>query len=168
MLRAATLGAIAGATGNLSLEIVTYGDMLLRGRAASGVPAKLAGFLADNLGIEPLATAMTGEEADNRRSAAGALLGYALGVGLGAAYGLVRSSTTGRVATPLAGLGVGLAAMTAADASYALSGASDPAEWTTADWISDLVPHVVYGLVTAATYEVISGSRESKVVRRKS
>jgi hypothetical protein len=85
MLRAATLGAIAGAIGNLSLEIVTYGDMLLRGRAASGVPAKMAGILADNLGIEPLATAMTGEEADNRRSAAGALLGYALGVGLGAA-----------------------------------------------------------------------------------
>ncbi len=161
MLRGATLGAIAGATGNLTLEIVTYGDMLLRGRGSSGVPAKMAGILADQLGIEPLATRTTGEEADNRRTASGALLGYALGVGLGAAYGLVRSSAGGRVSTPLAGLGVGVAAMTVADASYALSAASDPAEWTTADWISDLVPHVVYGLVTVAAYEAISGSRES-------
>jgi hypothetical protein len=81
-----------------------------------------------------------------------------LGVGIGAASGLARSSARGRVSTPLAGLGVGVAATTVADASYALSAASDPAEWTTADWISDLVPHVVYGLVTVAAYEAISGS----------
>ena len=42
MLRGVLLGAVAGAAGNLTLEIVTYGDMLLRGRAASGVPAKMA------------------------------------------------------------------------------------------------------------------------------
>ena len=52
MLRRVLLGAVAGATGNLTLEIVSYGDMLLRGRSASGVPAKIAGILADELGIE--------------------------------------------------------------------------------------------------------------------
>jgi hypothetical protein len=77
-----------------------------------------------------------------------------LGVGLGGAYGLVRP-ILGRVSTPLAGVAVGLAAMTAADASYAVTGASDPKTWTMADWISDLVPHVLYGLVTVATYEAI-------------
>ena len=163
MLRRATLGAIAGATGNLTLELVTYGDMLLRARASSGVPAKMAGIVAAAAGIESLATTTTGEEAGNRRSAAGALLGYALGVGLGAAYGLVRSSAGGPALLPLAGLGVGLAAMTAADGAYALSGASDPREWSTADWVSDLIPHLVYGMVTVAAYEVVS--RQSSVER---
>ena len=154
MLRRVLLGVIAGAAGNLTLEIVTYGDMLLRGRAASGVPAKMAGILADEFGIEALSSASNGSQADNRRSAAGALLGYALGVGLGGAYGLVRPGL-GQMSTPLAGVAVGLAAMTAADASYAVTGASDPKTWTVTDWISDLVPHIIYGLVTVATYETI-------------
>jgi hypothetical protein len=155
MLRGVLLGAVAGAAGNLTLEIVTYGDMLLRGRAASGVPAKMAGILADDFDIEALSSAATGERADNRRSAAGALLGYALGVGLGGAYGFAHPGL-GRVSSPLAGVAVGLAAMTAADASYALTGASDPKTWTIADWISDLVPHIIYGLVTITTYESIA------------
>ena len=155
MLRGVLLGAVAGATGNLTLEIVTYGDMLLRGRSASGVPAKMAGILADKFGIEALSSAATGNQADNRRSAAGALLGYALGVGLGGAYGLVRPGL-GRISMPLAGVAVGVAAMTAADASYAATGVSDPRTWTMTDWISDLVPHIIYGLVTVATYETIA------------
>jgi hypothetical protein len=155
MLRRVLVGAVAGATGNLALEIVTYGDMLLRGRAASGVPAKVAGILADKFSIETLSSAATSNQADNRRSAAGALLGYALGVGLGGAYGLVRPGL-GRISTPLAGVAVGVAAMTAADASYAVTGASDPKTWTVTDWISDLVPHIIYGLVTVATYETIA------------
>ena len=159
MLRAATFGAIAGAAGNLTLEIVTYGDMLARSRGSSGVPAKMAGILADHLGIEPLATETTGAEADNRRSAAGALFGYGLGVGLGAAYGLARSAAGERVFRPLAGVGVSLAAMAAADASYALSGASDPREWSAVDWVSDLIPHVIYGLVTVAAYEKVARNR---------
>jgi hypothetical protein len=156
MLRGGLLGAIAGATGNLTLEVVTYGDMLLRGRGASGVPATMSRILADDLGIEALSSKATGEQAENRRSATGALLGYGLGVGLGAAYGFTRPAL-GRVSTPLAGLAVGLAAMTTADASYALSGASDPRTWSTTDWLSDLVLHVIYGLVTVATYETIAG-----------
>ena len=95
MLRRVLLGVIAGAAGNLTLEIVTYGDMLLRGRSASGVPAKIAGILADDFGIEALSSAATSNPADNRRSAAGALLGYALGVGLGGAYGLVHPGLGG-------------------------------------------------------------------------
>jgi hypothetical protein len=148
-------GSSPGLAGNLTLEIVTYGDMLLRGRSASGVPAKIAGILADDFGIEALSSAATGNQADNRRSAAGALLGYALGVGLGGAYGLVRPGL-GRISTPLAGVAVGVVAMTAADASYAVTGASDPKTWTVTDWISDLVPHIIYGLVTVATYETIA------------
>jgi hypothetical protein len=155
VLRGVLLGAVAGAAGNLTLEVVTYGDMLLRGRSASGVPAKMAGIVGDELGIEALSSAATSEQADNRRSAAGALLGYALGVGLGGAYGLIRPGL-GRISTPLAGIAVGVTAMIAADASYAVTGASDPKTWTMTDWISDLVPHIIYGLVTVATYETIA------------
>jgi hypothetical protein len=154
MLHRALLGAAAGAAGNLALEVVTYGDMLFRGRSPSGVPAKMAGILADDFGIAPLSSEAIGEHADNRRSAAGALLGYSLGVGLGSVYGLVRPAL-GRVSTPLAGIAVGLVAMTVADTSYAVTGVSDPKTWTAPDWVSDLVPHVICGLVTVAAYESI-------------
>ena len=61
-----------------------------------------------------------------------------------------------RMLCPLAGVAVGVVAMTAANASYAVTGASDPKTWTATDWISDLVPHIIYGLVTVATYETIA------------
>ena len=161
-MRGALLGGIAGATGTLALEVVTYGDMLLRGRAASGVPARTAGIIADLVGIDALATGARGEVADNRRSAVGALLGDGSGIGLDSLYGLMRPLLgCGRVSTPLAGAAVGMAAMTAADASYALTGASDPRTWTVADWISDFIPHLTYGLVTVATFEAITRRKTS-------
>jgi len=161
MLREGLLGAIAGATGTLALDAVGYGDMLLRGRAASGVPAKLAGRLGDALGIAALATGTESAEADHRRAAAGAQAGYALGIGVGGAYGLLRSRL-GLRSPGLAGIGIGMAAMTASDASYALSGVSDPRTWTAADWLSDIVPHLIYGLVTVAAYETIASQEEEK------
>ena len=45
------------------------------------------------------------------------------------------------------------AAMAASDVSIALTGVSDPRTWTPADWASDVIPHLVYGLVTVETYE---------------
>jgi hypothetical protein len=159
MLREGLLGAVAGAAGTLAIEVTTYGDMLLRGRSASSVPARVAGVLADDLDLPFLTTDQTGDQADNRRSAAGALLGYGLGVGLGITYGLLRAGL-GQPRLPLAGAGLGLAAMTMSDSSYALTGVSDPRTWTAADWLSDLIPHLVYGLVTVATYETIAGRNE--------
>ena len=57
---------------------------------------------------------------------------------------------------PLAGVALGLAAMTASDTPIALTGLSDPRTWTPVDWASDLIPHLVYGLVTVQVYEVIA------------
>lgn len=147
-------GAIAGAAGTIALDLATYGDMLLRGRGASSVPARMAGVLAEQLGIRPLATDATGEVADNRREAAGALLGYATGVGIGALYGVLRGQSPGS-ASSLAGVAVGLGAMAASDVPIAVTGVSDPATWSATDWLSDFVPHLVYGLVTVAVYEAI-------------
>lgn len=71
----------------------------------------------------------------------------------------MRSTAGDRVSTPLAGAGVGLAAMGMADGSYAFSGASDPREWSAADWVSDLIPHVIYGLVTVAAHGAVARKR---------
>ncbi len=145
-------GAIAGAAGTIALDLTTYGDMLVRGRGASSVPAQVAGVLAEQLGITPLAMSGEGAVADNRREAAGAMLGYMTGVGIGMLYGALRGAGKGR-ASPLTGAVVGLSAMAASDVPIAVTGVSDPATWSTTDWLSDLIPHLVYGLVTVAVYE---------------
>jgi hypothetical protein len=155
MFRTGLIGLVAGATGTFSLDITTYGDMLLRGRPASTVPARVAGVLADTLGIKALSPRADDERAENRRSAAGALLGYATGLGIGALYGMMRARG-GQVSTPLAGMGVGLTAMTASNVPVALTGVSDPRTWTPADWATDVIPHMIYGLVTVQTYEAIA------------
>ena len=150
-------GAIAGAAGTIALDLTTYGDMLVRGRGASSVPARMAGVMADQIGIAPLATGTEGDVADNRREAAGAVLGYSTGVGIGLVYGLLRGHTD-RKASPLAGAAVGLSAMAASDLPIALTGVSDPATWSSTDWLSDLIPHLVYGLVTVAVYDALHGT----------
>jgi hypothetical protein len=160
MLHEGLRGLVAGATGTMALDITTYGDMLLRGRAASGVPAKVAGVLAEAIGIEALAGEEESDRADNRRQAAGALLGYATGLGIGALYGLARSQS-GRPPVPLAGIVLGLGAMAASDLPIAVTGVSDPRTWTPADWASDLVPHLIYGLVTAMAYEAMTNRSAS-------
>jgi len=114
----------------------------------------MAGVLGDQFCITPLATRTGGDIADNRREAAGALLGYTTGVGIGLVYGLLRGDPDRR-ASPLAGAAVGLSAMAASDLPIALTGVSNPATWSTTEWLSDLIPHLVYGLVTVAVYEAI-------------
>ena len=157
MLRGAVLGTVAGATGTMALDITTYGDMLLRGRPASGVPAQVAGILADKVGLDLSASGATDEQAQSRRSAIGALMGYATGLSIGIAYGLLRPRL-GAVSTPLAGVALGLAAMATSDVPIAATGASDPRTWSAADWAADLIPHLVYGFVTVITYEAFAGA----------
>src|SRR5689334_13855302 len=98
-------GAIAGAAGVVALNAVGYLDMLLRGRPASDLPARVAGKLADEIGL-PLDMSSDADDDDddeeedsddeepdgpaNRREALGALLGMANGVGIGVCYGIIR------------------------------------------------------------------------------
>ena len=157
ILRSALMGAVAGAAGTLALDMASYADMAVRGRPASSVPARLAAVLADRFGISQLSTdkAASDEKARNRQSGVGALLGYVTGLGVGTAYGLLRPHVRG-VPTPLAGVGVGLAAMAASDIPIVALGVSDPATWGVSGWLSDLVPHLAYGIVTAATNDGMS------------
>lgn len=148
-------GLIAGAAGTMALDIATYTDMTLRGRSSSGTPATMVGLLADKVGLTAIETEAKDETASNRRSGLGALMGYATGLAVGTAYGLVREQLDGDPA-PLAGVAAGLAAIAASDVPIALSGASDPRTWGVSGWVSDVIPHLAYGLVTAATYEALS------------
>jgi hypothetical protein len=86
-VRGVLVGVAAGAVGTVALNVTTYADMALRGRPASSAPAQVAGKLAGKAGID-----LSGEHetAQNRKSWLGALSGYAVGLGVGTAYGLIR------------------------------------------------------------------------------
>ena len=47
--------------------------------------------------------------------------------------------------------------MVASDLPIIALGVSDPRTWAAAGWVSDLLPHLAYGLATAAVYEALAG-----------
>jgi hypothetical protein len=49
----------------------------------------------------------------------------------------------------------GAAAMAVSDVAIAASGASDPRTWGAADWAADAIPHLVYGLALAASFDAL-------------
>ncbi|CAN5818726.1 hypothetical protein BH24ACT2_BH24ACT2_07430 [soil metagenome] len=148
MLRSLMLGAAAGAAGTTALNVVTYLDMLTRARPASSTPEQTVEVMAERAGV-----AVPGDDdaRSNRLSALGAMSGIAAGVGVGAAYGLARglgwrpSVATGAV---LATFG----ALIGTNGPMTVLGVTDPRTWAAVDWVSDIVPHLAYGAVTAATY----------------
>jgi hypothetical protein len=145
-------GAAAGAVGTLALDATSYLDILLRGRRPSDLPARAAGQLAERLRLD----LGDGEPAANRRSALGALLGYATGVTVGIAYGLVRGRS-GRAPWPVDAVVVGAIAMGAGALPLTSLGLTNPREWGAEGWLSDIVPHTAYGIATALAYEAFTG-----------
>ena len=144
------LGLVAGAAGTAALNVVTYLDMAVRGRGASSMPAQAAGDLAQRVGVD----LGEGDTADNRREGLGALLGYATGIGVGAAFGLVRGRV--HVPTSVAAVGLGAAAMAGSDTPLTALGLTDPRSWPASSWVMDVVPHLAYGVVTAAVFDAFS------------
>ena len=161
-------GAIAGAAGVVALNAVGYLDMLLRGRPASDLPARVAGKLADEMGLpfdlnsdahldddDDDVAELEEDEPDapaNRREALGALLGMANGVAIGVIYGVARLLLP-KPPTWLAGTALGAAAMAASDYPATRLGLTEPRDWTATDWASDVLPHMAFGVVTAITFE---------------
>ncbi|WP_175409805.1 hypothetical protein [Streptomyces sp. TRM64462] len=145
-----TRGLLAGAAGTVALNLSTYGDMLLRGRPASGLPAEAADRIADRAGL----SLGDEEEKDSREEAAGALMGYVTGLGIGALYGLM-SGRRGPAPAWLAGPVLGLAAMAASDVPASVLGVTDPTRWSGGMWLSDLLPHLAYGMTTAAVLQAL-------------
>lgn len=145
----AVLGAAAGAAGTTALNFLSYVDMAVRARPASSTPEKTVETLSDKTGI-PIPGDEDAEQ--NRVAGLGPLTGLLAGVGIGAALGLARA----------AGWRPGLAAGTAAATLGALVGTNgpmtalgvtDPRTWPAKSWVVDFVPHLAYGVVTAAVLE---------------
>lgn len=139
-------GMVAGAAGTAALNAVTYLDMAVRGRPSSSTPQRTVEAIEDHL---PVSVPGEGDIRKNRVSGLGSLSGIATGVGVGAVFGLLRHAGV-RLPGPVGAAAVGLAAMTATDGSMAALKVSDPSTWSPADWLSDLLPHLVYGAVTWA------------------
>lgn len=150
-------GAAAGAAGTMALDVTTYADMAVRGRGSSNVPADVIRRMAARAGLKPLAETdeQSSDALKNRRTALGALSGYAIGLTIGATYGaahgLFSKLPIGAKALLLGGL-----AMAASDIPAAKLEATDPKTWGIDGWISDIVPHLMYGLVTVAVFDAIA------------
>jgi hypothetical protein len=157
-MRGLLAGAVAGAAGTMALDMVSYGDMALRGRQSSDMPAEVVRRLAEKVGNDPLSVpaAEAPDTTKNRRSALGALSGYAIGISIGALYGGISLAAGTKRGFLLRTLALGALAMAAADVPATLLGATNPKEWSVTSWASDILPHVAYGLATAAVLVAIS------------
>lgn len=153
MLSRLLRGMAAGAAGTTALNTVTYLDMVVRARPASSTPEKTVERTEALTGLSLSADGRESDAEQNRRSGVGALLGIVTGLATGAVYGLVRPHLGGRVAFPLLAAGAGLAANIGSVAPMTALGVDDPRSWSASSWLSDLLPHMAYGAVTAAVYE---------------
>lgn len=149
--QALAAGTAAGAAGTTALNLVTYLDVAARGRPSSSTPEVTVEKLAAKAHIT-----IPGDEETrrNRIAGLGPLTGLGAGLGVGATAGLARGLGW-RPNLRLGGVVVGAAAMVGTDAPMALLGVSDPRTWAAKDWLSDAVPHLVYGLVTSAVLEAL-------------
>jgi len=140
-------GALAGAAGTTALNAATYLDMAARARPSSSTPQQVVEELSRRYG-RPIPG--SGEERENRLEGLGPLGGVATGVAVGTVFGWLRSLglRPGPVVGPLL---IGASAMVGTDASMAALGITDPREWDAASWLSDVIPHLVFGYVTHAS-----------------
>lgn len=152
MIAGIARGLLAGAAGTAALNVLTYLDMVVRARPSSPVPKQTAQELADSLDTD-LAPDGREETRNNRGEGLGALMGLASGLGFGALYGLAADSR--RPSVPLGAAGLALAAMAGANAPAAATGVTEPQEWSPQAWAADIVPHLAYGLVTAAVFDSV-------------
>ena len=150
MVRRLARGLAAGATGTVALELTTYLDMLIRGRPPSDQPQRLGEALGDRIGV-PLGT---GQAARSRRSGLGSASGYLDGLALPMLYAALAPRRDRPVLAAALLLSVG--AMIGSNGPAVALGLTNPREWSLDDWLTDAIPHLVYGFVAATTYELLS------------
>ncbi|MFP5371753.1 MAG: hypothetical protein ACLGI3_13540 [Actinomycetes bacterium] len=142
-------GAAAGAAGSTALNAVTYLDMAVRGRGTSSTPEDTVERLAETAHV---AIPGEGETRRNRLQGLGPLMGLVAGIGVGVLGGLVRAAGY-RSAPPVGVALTTLGVLVAANGPMTVLGVTDPRTWSTTDWISDLVPHLAYGVVVRTTMD---------------
>jgi hypothetical protein len=142
-------GAAAGAAGTTALNAVTYLDMAVRGRDPSSTPEDTVEKLAEKAHV-PIPG--QGELRENRLQGLGTLTGLVAGVGVGALGGLARASGY-RFPTPVGITLTTVGVLVAANGPMTALGITDPRTWSATDWISDVVPHLAYGVVVKTTMD---------------
>ena len=147
-------GAAAGAAGTTALNAVTYLDMAVRGRPSSSTPQESVERLAEEFGLE---VPGDDERRSHRLDALGPLLGLAAGVGFGALVGALRGAGW-RPRLGASAAAAALTAMVGANGPMVALGVTDPRSWSGTDWLADLVPHAVYGIVTAQVLAALERS----------
>jgi hypothetical protein len=142
-------GAAAGAAGTAALNAATYLDMAIRGRPSSATPEQTVEAIADKAHLTIPGDQQTRR---NRLAGLGPLAGLAGGVAVGVAAGLVRATglrTSRWVGILLTTVG----AMVPGNGPMAVLGITDPRTWSTTEWLSDVVPHLAYGVVVKTTMD---------------
>jgi len=142
-------GVLAGAAGTAVLNAVTYADMSVRGRPSSELPSKMVDRFAEQLHAP--------KPGANRRQGLGALLGYADGFGTGALFGMLRPRMRG-VPWYVAAAALAAFTMTASEGTATAMKQTDPAQWSAADWLADIVPRLMYGAVTVCAFDLLAQS----------
>ena len=138
-------GAAAGAAGTTALNAASYLDMAVRGRPTSDTPEQTVERLAQ---IAQVQIPGEGQTRDNRVEGLGPLTGLVAGVGSGVLLALARAAGW----RPGLGVEVGVAtglALIASDGPMTALGVTDPRTWPVSAWVSDVVPHLAYGALTA-------------------
>lgn len=155
LLRGLVMGAAAGAAGTTALNTMTYLDMVWRARPASSTPETTVEKMADLTGVQ-----IPGDEQErkNRVAGLGPLTGLAVGVGVGAVFGAARSLGC-RPGLLTSSLAAAAAALLGSNGPMTVLGITDPRKWSAIDWVSDVVPHLAYGLVTAGTLQGLEPER---------
>ena len=142
-------GAAAGAAGTAALNAVTYLDMAIRGRPGSSTPQQTVEFLAEKASVP-----IPGDEETrrNRVEGLGPLAGLGGGVVVGVMTGLLRAAGL-RSRTPVGIVLTTVGAMVPGNGPMAVLGITDPRNWSTTEWLSDVIPHLVYGIVVKTTLD---------------
>jgi hypothetical protein len=138
-------GAAAGAAGTTALNVITYLDIAVRGRPTSTTPERTVEAMARLFGVQVPGTA---DILANRLLGLGALTGYAAGIGMGVILGLAYALGW-RPQLLVATLVATAIALIGTNGPMTVLGVTDPRTWGIVGWISDLIPHFGYGLVTA-------------------
>ena len=151
IIQAITAGALAGAAGTTALNTVTYLDMVWRARPASSAPEATVERLAEVTGTRIPGSA---DERSYRIAGLGPLTGLMVGTGVGVVLGLARTAgyRPGLLGSSLA---ASVGALIGSNGPMTILGITNPRTWSGADWVSDLVPHLAYGMVTAAALQAL-------------
>ncbi|OBI13262.1 hypothetical protein A5712_05445 [Mycobacterium sp. E2327] len=147
-------GAAAGATGTTALNVITYLDIAVRGRPTSSTPERTVEAMAKLFG---LTVPGSGDVLANRLLGLGALTGYAAGIGMGLILGLAYALGW-RPSLVVAALVATALALIGTNGPMTVLGVTDPRTWGVVGWISDLVPHFGYGVVTALVLDYLCRS----------